>query len=159
MNLSESLIAEALAPATPTPAIEPIPMLGDERAQRSLEPEVSVEVVEPEDLGPVPADPEAAAELAESIARSKVLEFTRDELSQLRLLTGKALVDVLTEGSDKDRIAASKLVVLMARVEKETYLELRKQNLEASRSRRGTVLRFPNGAYLAQIAEDAGGRK
>ena len=53
----------------------------------------------------LPLDPEAA----EALARSKLLEFSNDELTMLRGLSVSAMQKILSNGADKDKVSVAKL--------------------------------------------------
>lgn len=140
LERAETSASEALA-ATKVPTLmsppAPLPV-----AHR----EVALIVEEETSVGDgAPVDPE----LVEALARSKALEFSKDELSLLRGLSSTAMQSILANGDPKAKMAAAKLVVLMQKIERDSYLELRKQRLDSQPKRRATMLQFPEG-YLAQ---------
>jgi len=118
MNLRDQLLQSASADEARSRAAArdaAIVVLGD-RAASELE----------NALAPIPTqlDPE----LAEALSRASALEFSKEELSLLNGLSSKAIRSVLENGSDRDKISAAKLVIVLAKLEKDSYLELRAQS-------------------------------
>jgi len=139
LERAETSASEALA-ATKVPTLAAPSGSSPVAARR----EVALIVEEETSVGDgAPVDPE----LAEALARSKALEFSKDELYLLRGLSSTAMQSILANGDPKAKMAAAKLVVLMQKIERDSYLELRKQRLDSQPKRRATMLQFPEG-YL-----------
>ena len=96
-------------------------------------------------------DPEASG----ALARSKLLEFSKDELTMLKGLTSAALQKVLSNGADKDKISAAKLVVAMQKLETDKYVELRGQAISAGKGNT-TLNVFADADFLGKVAASAG---
>ena len=142
MNARDALLAAALA--APESTGEAIPVLG-------------INATDCNELSPSdPSDPALSSgadpECAEALVRSKALEFSVDELSALRGLSMQAMQRVLSNGADRDKIAAAKLVVAMSRVERETYLELRKQSRPAGHANEPAGIVSPEFLAAAMVA-------
>ena len=102
-----------------------------------------------------PSAPVLDPEASEALARSKLLEFSRDELTMLKGLTSAALQKVLSNGADKDKISAAKLVVAMQKLETDKYVELRGQAISAGKSNT-TLNVFADADFLGKVAASAG---
>lgn len=139
MNARDALLAAALA--APESTGEAIPVLGINATD-------CAELSPSEPALSSGADPECA----EALVRSKALEFSVDELSALRGLSMQAMQRVLSNGADRDKIAAAKLVVAMSRVERETYLELRKQSRPAGHANEPAGIVSPEFLAAAMVA-------
>ena len=101
---------------------------------------------------PLPLDPEAA----EALARSKLLEFSNDELTMLKGLSVAAMQKILSNGSDKDKVSVAKLVIALQKLETEKYVELRAQAV-AAQGKPGTTLNvFADADFLGRVAASAG---
>ena len=110
------------------------------------------------DLPALPSAPSAPTldpEASEALARSKLLEFSRDELTMLKGLTSAALQKVLSNGADKDKISAAKLVVAMQKLETDKYVELRGQAISAGKGNT-TLNVFADADFLGKVAASAG---
>lgn len=106
-------------------------------------------------LPSAPSAPALDPEASEALARSKLLEFSKDELTTLKGLTSAALQKVLSNGADKDKISAAKLVVAMQKLETDKYVELRGQAISAGKS--STTLNvFADADFLGKVAASAG---
>lgn len=88
-------------------------------------------------------------EVAEALARSKLLEFSKEELATIRKLSASAVVDVLTNGTPKDKMNAAKLSILMSKLENDRYLELKRQHQEALPKQRRVGLQLNQGHFLS----------
>lgn len=149
MSLRETLVEKAETRASEALDAARVPTLGVEGAladPRAQSASVAFLVEEETQVGSAAADPE----LAEALARTKSLEWTTGELSLVKALTATTIQSVLTNGSEKGRLTAAKLGILLMKIERENYLELRKQTLESQPKRRSTVFQFPS-QYLGQM--------
>ena len=102
-----------------------------------------------------PSAPVLDPEASEALARSKLLEFSKDELTMLKGLTSAALQKVLSNGADKDKISAAKLVVAMQKLETDKYVELRGQAISAGKGNT-TLNVFADADFLGKVAASAG---
>ena len=101
---------------------------------------------------PLPLDPEAS----EALARSKLLEFSNDELTMLKGLSVAAMQKILSNGADKDKVSVAKLVIALQKLETEKYVELRAQAV-AAQGKPGTTLNvFADADFLGRVAASAG---
>ena len=73
-------------------------------------------------------------------------------MAMLKGLTSAALLKILGNGADRDRIAAAKLVVLMQKLEKESYLELKRQTAGPEKA---NVAVFADPAFLGRAMAHA----
>jgi hypothetical protein len=146
MSLRETLLGAAEAKATAALKDAEVPTLAAPGAPSSEGLSVGFLVEEEAAVGSRVVDPE----VAEALARTKALEFTATELSMLKGLTAAGLQRELANSKGKEFTAAAKLVVLMAKIERDSYLELRKQSLESQPKQRRTLFQFPS-QYLGQM--------
>lgn len=144
MSLRETLLGAAEAKATQALRDAEVPTLAAPVAAGDVSMGFLVE--EETQIGTRVVDPE----LAEAIARVKAMEWTKDELALIKSLTVSTIQTVLTNGSEKGKMAAAKLGVLMAKIERDNYLEMRKQSLENKPKQRRTLFQFPS-QYLGQM--------
>ena len=146
MSLRETLLGAAEAKASAALRDAEVPTLAASGASGAEVAEVSFLVEEEVAVGSRAADPE----VAEALARTKALEFTASELSMLKGLTAAGLQRELANAKGKEFTAAAKLVVLMAKIERDSYLELRKQERDNLPKQRRTLFQFPS-QYLGQM--------
>lgn len=144
MSLRETLLGAAEAKASQALKDAEVPTLAAPVAAGEVSMGFLVE--EETQVGTRVVDPE----VAEALARTKAMEFTTQELGALKVLTAAGLQRELANSKGKEFTAAAKLVVLMAKIERDSYLEMRKQSLENQPKRRSAVFQFPS-QYLGQL--------